>query len=209
MQSGTPRRGRRRPTYGRRRRHSGADPSQILCQEDRRTRHQAAETGRVCCRLSVHAARYQLAADHPRHLRRGDRTARADTARLARGADRQFDTRLLGQADRARAPAGVHRPRQEEILRHRIRAQALHPAQVDLQRHLHAARAAHVRLLPSVDLLSHGDLQGHVPGRPTRRLLPRPARSGLRERARAGTPALLNQHVPNVVAGASVPLHRA
>ena len=69
--------------------------------------------------------------------------------------------------------------------------------------------AAHVRLLPGVDLLPHGDLQGHVPGRPARRLLSRPARSGFRERARAGAPALLDQHLPDLVAGASVPLHRA
>ena len=65
------------------------------------------------------------------------------------------------------------------------------------------------RLLPGVDLLPHGDLQGHVPGRPARRLLSRSARSGFRERARAGAPALLDQHVPDLVAGASVPLHRA
>ena len=59
-----------------------------------------------------------------------------DAARLARRADRQFDARRVGQADRAGAPAGVHRPRQEEIDRGRVRAPALHPAQVDLERDL-------------------------------------------------------------------------
>ena len=37
-----------------------------------------------------------------------------DAARLARRADRQFDARSVGQADRAEAHAGVHRPRQKE-----------------------------------------------------------------------------------------------
>ena len=209
LQSGASRRGRRRPAHGRRRRHPGADPAQVFRQESRRARLQAAEAGRIRRRLSVHAARHQLAADHPRHLRRSDRARRADAARLARRADRQFDARRIGQADRADAHAGVHRPRQEEILRGRVRAPALHPAQVDLQRDLPAPRAAHLRLLPGVDLLPHGDLQGHVPGRPARHLLSRSARSGFRERARAGAPALLDQHLPDLVAGASVPLHRA
>ena len=115
----------------------------------------------------------------------------------------------FGQADRADASASVHRPRQEEILRGRVRAPALHPAQVDLRCDLSPPRAPHRRLLPGVDLLPHGDLQGHVPRRPARRLLSRPARSGLRERARAGAPAFLDQHLPDLVAGASLPLHRA
>ena len=38
---------------------------------------------------------------------------------------------------------------------------------------------------------------------------PGPARSGFRERARAGAPAFLDQYLPDLVAGASVPLHRA
>ena len=69
-------------------------------------------------------------------------------------------------------------------------------------------RAPAVRLLSGVDLLPHGRLQGHVPRRPARHLLPRPARPGLRERARAGAPALLHQHLPDLVAGASLPHDR-
>ena len=51
---------------------------------------------------------------------------------LARRADRQFDARRHREADRAGAPAGVHRPRQEDQERGRVRAAALHPAQGDL-----------------------------------------------------------------------------
>ena len=209
LQSRASRRGRRRSAHGRRRRHPGADPAQVLCQEDCRARLQIAGRRRIRRRLSVHAAGSELAADHPRHLCRGHCAREADAARLARRADRQFDARRVGQADRAEAHAGVHRPRQEEDVGGRVRTPALHPAQVDLERDLSPARAPHLRLLPGVDLVPHGDLQGHVPGRPARHLLSRPARSGFRERARAGAPALLDQHVPDLVAGASVPLHRA
>ena len=64
------------------------------------------------------------------------------TSRLARRADRQLFARRIGEADRARAHAGVHRPGQEEALRRRVRAPALHPAQVDLERDLPQARTA-------------------------------------------------------------------
>ena len=93
--------------------------------------------------------------------------------------------------------------------RGRLRAPALHPAQGDLGHALPAARARGVRLLPRVAVLPHGRLQGHVPRRPARRLLSRPARPGFRVRARAGAPALLDQHLPDLAAGASLPDDRA
>ena len=74
---------------------------------------------------------------------------------------------------------------------------------------LQQARTAHIALLPSVDLLPHADLQGHVPRRSARHLLPRPAGSGFRERARFGAPALLHQHVSDLVVGASLSHDRA
>ena len=57
--------------------------------------------------------------------------------------------------------------------------------------------------------MPHGDLQRHVPRRPARHLLSRPARSGFRERTGAHPPALLDQHVPDLVAGASLSHDRA
>ncbi len=129
-------------------------------------------------------------------------------ARLARRADRQFLARRNRQADRTRQHAGVHRPQRHREDRGRVRAQALHPAQVDLAGDLSAPRARAGRLLPGLDVVPHRDLQGHVPRRPARQVLSRPARSGFRERAGAGASALLDQHLPGLVAGASLPHDR-
>ena len=63
----------------------------------------------------------------------------------------------------------------------------------------------HGRLLPGLAVVPHRDLQGHVPRRPARQVLSRPARRGFRERAGAGASALLDQHLPDLVAGASLP----
>ena len=180
-------------------------PHAFFAKEADEARLQAAAPRRIRDRPAVHADRSGLAADHPRHLCADDQARGPDAARLARRADRQFDARREREADRAGAPAGVHRPRQEDQERGRVRAPALHPAQVDLERDLCAPRAPAVELLPGVDLLPHGRLQGHVPGRPARHLLSGPARQGFRERARAGAPALLHQHVPDLVARASLP----
>ena len=122
---------------------------------------------------------------------------------------RQFDVGRIGEADRARAPAGVHRARQEDQDRGRVRAAALHPAQVDFECDLYAQGAQTFRLLPGVHLLPHHRLQGHVPGRPARHLLSRSARQGFRERARARAPAVLHQYLPGLVARASLPDDRA
>ncbi len=75
----------------------------------------------------------------------------------------------------------------------------------DLLDDLSHLRAAAVRLLSGVGVVPHRHLQGHVPGRPARHLLSRPARAGLRERAGARAPAFLDQHVSDLVAGASLP----
>ena len=95
----------------------------------RQARLQAARAGRLRRRPAVHAARPGLAADHSRHLCADDQARGPDAARLARRADRQLDARRKREADRAGAPAGVHRPRQEGQERGRVRAPALHPAQ--------------------------------------------------------------------------------
>ena len=117
--------------------------------------------------------------------------------------------RRIGQADRAGAQAGVPRAQSEDAVGGRVRAPALHPAQDHFQHHVRQARAAQLGLLPGVDLLPHRDLQGHVPGRPARHLLSRSARSGLRERAGFSASALFHQHIPDLVAGASLPHDRA
>ena len=66
---------------------------QVFCQGSGQDRLQVAKAGRIRSRLFVHAARFELAADHSRRLCRGGRARRAFDARLARGTDRQFDAR--------------------------------------------------------------------------------------------------------------------
>ena len=184
-------------------------PHKFFAKKAERLGFTPAEARPICRRRAVHAARSGLAAGDPRHLRPDDQARGHDAPRLARGADRQLDARRVGEADRAGAPAGVHRPRQEDQERGRVRAAALHPAQVDVECDLYPQGAQAVRLLPGLHLLPHRRLQGHVPGRSARHLLSRPQRRGLRERARARAPALLHQYLPDLVAGASLPDDRA
>ena len=118
------------------------------------------------------------------------------------------DNSSLGETVKPTEPvphAGVHRPQRRGEDRGRVRAPALHPAQVDLAGDLSAPRPRPRRLLPGVAVVPHRDLQGHVPRRPARQVLSRPARAGFRKRAGAGASALLDQHLPGLVAGASLP----
>ena len=208
LQPRASRRGRRRSARRRRRRHSGADPARLLLAQGRRDRLPAAGARPLRDRCAVHAEGDGVAKGDPEHHRRTDQGRRPAAARLARRADRQLLARRNRQADRTRQHAGVHRPQRHGEDRGRVRAPALHPAQVDLAGDLSAPRARARRLLPGLDVVPHRDLQGHVPRRPARQVLSRPARSGFRERAGAGASALLDQHLPGLVAGASLPHDR-
>ena len=110
LQPRTSRRGRRRSARRRRRRHPGADSARLLRAQGRRDRLPAAEARRICRRRAVHAEGNGVAQRHQEHHRRPDQGRRADAARLARRADRQFLARRNRQADRTRLHAGVHRP---------------------------------------------------------------------------------------------------
>ena len=127
-----------------------------------------------------------------------------------RGADRQLDARRNGEADRAGAHAGVHRPRQEDQERGRVRAPALHPAQVDLECDLYAQRArgcpAITRCRMSCRTIIY---KGMFLADQLGTYYPDLHEPGFRERARAGAPALLHQHLPDLVAGAPLPDDRA
>ena len=175
LQPRASRRGRRRSARRRRRRHPGADPARLLRAQGRRDRLPAAESRRIRDRRAVHAEGYGLAQSHQEHHRRPDQGRRPDAARLARRADRQLLARRNRQADRTRPHAGVHRPQRHGQDRGRVRAPALHPAQVDLAGDLSAPRPRARRLLPGLDVVPHRDLQGHVPRRPARQVLSRPA----------------------------------
>ena len=70
-------------------------------------------------------------------------------------------------------------------------------------RHAGPGRALHAELLEP-----HDRLQGAAARAPGRQLLRRPARSRLRLGARPRPPALLDQHLPQLEAGAPLSLHR-
>ncbi len=72
---------------------------------------------------------------------------RHDAARLARRADRQFDARRNGEADRAGEQAGLPRPQPQDHVGRRVRAPALHPAQDHFRQSLRQARAAQSRTI--------------------------------------------------------------
>ena len=210
-QSRAPRRGRRRSARRRRRRHPGADPAQVLRPQGRGARHHAAGARRIRHRRAVHAARRRPARAGPQDLRGGRRAGRPDassagaptcrstTRRSARRSSRPSRSTCRSSSARANSKLSEDEfERRLYILRKSISAAIYR-----------AVRAAAVGLLPGVDVVPHRHLQGHVPRRSARHLLSRPARAGFRERARAGAPALLHQHLPDLVAGASLPDDRA
>jgi len=115
------------------------------------------------------------------------------------------DNSTLGESVKPTEPVHL----QVFIGRGKIRTTALYPAQVDLARDLHAQGAQTFRLLSGVHLMPHRRLQGHVPGGSALHLLPRSPRQGFRERACARAPALLHEHVSDLVACASLPHDRS
>ena len=206
LQSRAPRRGRRRSARRRRRRHPGADPARVL--RARRPTSSASSCPRP--------ANTRSASCSCRPIRTGGRSSatsmrRRSSARactLLGWRDVPTDNSTLGESVKPTEP--VHQQvfigrgkkiKDEDEFERRLYILRKAISSADLC----AARAPAVELLPGVDLLPHRRLQGHVPGRPARHLLPGPARPGFRERARAGAPALLDQHVPDLVARASLP----
>ena len=210
VQSRASRRGRRRPARRRRRRHPGADAAQVLRPQGGGTRHHAAGARPLCGRLGVHAARSGMAEGHPG--RSMPRRFRRKGLTLLGWREVPHDNSSLGESVKPTEPfhmqVFIGRGPSDQS-RGRFRAPALHPAQGHLRRRLSQARAAARELLRRVAVVPHARLQGHVPRRPARQVLSRPARAGFRDRARAGASALLDQHVPELAAGASLPHGRA
>ena len=122
---------------------------------------------------------------------------------------RQLRPGRVGQADRAGDPPGVHRPRHRGHGDRRAGAQALHHPQVLRPRHPGAQAAARQGVLRAVHVGAHHRLQGHAAGRPGGQLLQGPAGHARGLGAGAGAPALLDQHLPDLGPGASVPDDRA
>ena len=78
----------------------------------------------------------------------------------------------------------------------------LYILQVDLARSISAA-PRHGRLLPGLAVVPHRNLQGHVLADQLGKYYPDLHEE--EERAGAGASALLDQHVPDLVAGTSLP----
>ena len=148
------------------------------------------------------------------HRRRG----RADAARLARRADR----RQLDRSERRRRRTGVraalHRARcssaaaSRDAGRERVRAQALRDPQARRARGRRAARSRRAQKFFYVVSLSsqHAHLQGHADRRrSSRRISPTCTTRDMESALALVHSALQHQHVPELAAGASVPLHRA
>ena len=210
VQSRASRRGRRRSARRRRRRHPGADPARLLRPQGGRARLHAAGARRLCGRRAVHAAGEGVAQSHPEHHRRPDQGRRTDAARLARRADRQFLARRDRQADRACQHAGVHRPRRAyQGSRTSSSAGSTSCASRFRRRSTSAATAASPAIIRRRCRAAPSIYKGMFLADQLGKYYPDLQRAGFRERAGAGASALLDQHLPDLVAGASVPDDRA
>ena len=202
-----PRRRRRRRQDGRRRGSPRRDPAGLL-QGIYPRRQRRAPAGRT------HRGRHGVPAAHrprragalPHHRRDRDPAFRPHDPGLAPGAGRHLGHRRQGQRDTARDRADPDRPRRREARQPRVREAALHPAPSHGEGR---ARREHRRVLRLLALLPVGRLQGHVPRRAPVDLLSRPARRALHLALRDLPPALFDQHLPAMEAGAALPRARA
>ena len=172
-----------------------------------------------CAKLGIDPARARPLRDRPvlhaaRRPRRAPGRARSSRRRSPPRArscigwrDVPVDNSSLGE--RVKAVEPVHRQvfigaAAERRRRGRVRAQAVHPAQGDLQPRLCGRRRRHRGILSRLDVLPHHRLQGHGAGPAARALLQGSARPALRDRARAGASALRDQHLPVLAARPSL-----
>ena len=141
--------------------------------------------------------------------REGHRGRGPDRARLARRAVRQF--LAVSKAPEIVATEPFHRQviigRGTRVADDEAFERKLYIIRKVCSGKIYSAyRGRAERLLHRLDELPHAGLQGHVPRRPARRLLPRPARPGFRVGAGARPPALLDQHLPELAARAPLSL---
>ena len=201
-----PRRGGLGPEALRRRRAADPDPRPLLARGDGEAGREAAARRPVRRRHGVPAARPGIAhrlrvRDRARHQGRGP-----GAARLARCAGRQQRPRRAGEEARAGDPPGVHRAR-PAASRSPMRSSASSTSSARAP----ATRSRRCSLkhgkefyVPSMSARTRL-LQGHAARLPGRRVLPRPEGCARRVGARAGAPALLDQHLPVLGPRAPVP----
>ncbi len=188
-----------------------ADPAQVPGGGLRRVAraHQAARRGTLRRRRRLPAWR----PEQPRRLREdvraGGSRRGADVPRLARRARRQPDDRPDGPAVAACHQAAVHRAQRRRRRRRGVRAEALrHPPPRAPQRPeaRHPGKGAVLHPQPVV---ADDRLQGDAEPRSDDPVLHRPAGRPDRIGAGAGPLAVLDQHLPELVARASLPDDRA
>ena len=197
----------RRSADGRWRRHSDPDARCAVPRGNGQAGHHLAATRRIRRGHDLSAQGARLApgvrrGDGARHQGRGP--GAAGLARRA-GEPRHADV-AHGACQGADHPPGVHRPRGRRHRAGRAGAQALRHSQDRQRQHPGAGPALQQRVLRAQHEQSHSDLQGTAAGRPSGHVLPRSGRRALRLRAGPGAPALLDQHLPRMAAGAPLPL---
>ena len=184
-------------------------PHAFFARGMRQARHELARPRALRDRPVLHAARSRGARRGREDRRGGDRRRGPEADRLARHSRRQFGARGARQGGRAGAAAGVHRARRACRRRGRLRAQAVHRAQGDLQSRLRLRRRRPRRVLSGLGVVPHRGLQGHGARPSARALLQGPPGPALRDRARARSPALRHQHLPVVAPRPSLSHGRA
>ncbi len=203
----TPRRVRGGKEHGRRRRDPHPDPARLPGRGLRRGQgaHHAARRRSLRRRHGLLAER----SGQPRRLRapvrEGGARRGAARARLARGPGRQPDAR----ADRPQVAAGhqaaLRRPPPVHHRRRRVRAEALRHPPARPPRGPPPGDPREGQLLHRQLLFTDHRLQGDAELRSADRVLSRPAGRARRVGAGAGSLALLDQHLPQLVARASLP----
>ena len=137
----------------------------------------------------------------PQHRRNGDPSFRPRHPGLASSAHRFVGNRGEGERRQAGNRAGDDR-QQARCRRRSVRDRPLHhpPAHREA-----GPRPPYQRLLHLLPLLPLAHLQGDVPGRTVDGVLSRPAGRALRVALRHLPPALFDQHLPHLAAGAALP----
>ncbi len=175
----------------------------------RADRHRAAAAGRLRPRDALPPGGGGEPPGLPAEARGDRRRGRAAGPRVAGRPDRQRVARRDGPREPARHPAAARRPRRGDGGGRRLRAEALrHPPPRREGRLPLGPRGAR-HLLRREPLVADRRLQGDAERRPARGLLPRPLGGVVHLVPRDGPLALLDEHVPQLVALAPLPLHLA
>ena len=199
------RRGGRRRQDRRRRRHPCRDPQDFFAEAVQRSGHSGAPGPIAVGQVFLPQDRSRRAGALPADRR--DRNPRTSATAIYGWRQVPIDVECIGEKANATRPEieqiMIRNPRAGEAgPATRVRARPLRDPPPDREAGDRGADSGTLRLLAVVPL---DHLQGHVPGREPDRVLSRPARRALRQPLRDLPPALFDQHLPDLAAGAAVP----